>query len=100
ARLRRGAADFPRAPADGLFRGAADLRRPLEPRPQPAALRGAAAAVVAAGARGRRPVTRYLARRLVFAAALVVVVSSSAFLLARIAPGDFFSTPDAHPASV
>ena len=34
--------------------------------------------------------TRYLARRLGFAAVLVVVVSSGSFLLARLAPGDFF----------
>ncbi len=35
--------------------------------------------------------TRYLARRLAFAALLVVFVSSASFLLARIAPGDFFT---------
>jgi peptide/nickel transport system permease protein len=34
--------------------------------------------------------TRYLARRLAFAVVLVVAVSSGSFLLARVAPGDFF----------
>jgi peptide/nickel transport system permease protein len=40
---------------------------------------------------------RYLARRLAFALVLVVAVSSGAFLLARVAPGDFFD-PRMNPA--
>jgi peptide/nickel transport system permease protein len=39
--------------------------------------------------------TRYLARRLAFAVVLVVAVSSGAFLLARIAPGDFLTAASA-----
>jgi len=35
--------------------------------------------------------TRYVARRLAFAGLLVVCVSSASFLLARLAPGDFFT---------
>ena len=35
--------------------------------------------------------TRYVARRLAFAALLVVCVSSASFLLARLAPGDYFT---------
>src|SRR6185295_10502886 len=45
--------------------------------------------VVAAGHRGRDPLTRYLARRLAFAAFLVVAVSSASLVLARLAPGDY-----------
>jgi len=39
--------------------------------------------------------TRYLARRLAFAVVLVVAVSSGAFLLARMAPGDFLTASSA-----
>ena len=47
------------------------------------------AAALAARHGGRRPLIRYLARRLAFALFLVVAVSSASLVLARLAPGDF-----------
>src|SRR5262249_43445843 len=89
--VRRGAESVRRAPADGLFRRAAHLRRVLVARPERRARSGPSSALVAAGSGRVRPLTRYLARRLAFAALLVVCVSSASFLLARLAPGDFFT---------
>src|SRR5439155_17617514 len=89
ALVRRGAADLRRASADRVLRRAADLRGLLGARAERDADRRASAAAVAARGGRRRPLTRYLVRRLAFAVVLVAAVSSASFLLARLAPGDF-----------
>ena len=45
-------------------------------------------------------ITRYIARRAVLAVLLVLLASSAAFVLTRLAPGDYFSDPQFDPAFV
>src|SRR6185295_17305258 len=71
------------------FRRAPHLRRARGAGHQPDAGRVSPAAALAARHGGRRPLTRYLARRLAFALFLVIAVSSASLVLARLAPGDF-----------
>src|SRR5262249_14456747 len=93
AAVRRGSEDIRRARANHLVRGAFGGGAKRDAR------RFAAAAALAARDGGRRPLIRYLARRLAFALALVLAVSSASFLLARAAPGDFFD-PRLNPATL